>query len=418
MSCRPLLAVALAAALPAAAADSRDFAAERALHQRLRQDFAACDHPAMALPRYRNYNPERELLRELRAMLHAPVEACPGTPGRAVAFLSAAVGDPIRPDVLPALIEMLEGALREGRGTAPDPARADALARYLWLVSDRDPPGWSEAEREAWLIRPETIAMLEARVAAAPTARAIWLLSSLLLRRELAVYDAGRAATLLESSPEIYRDPVRLRLAALLSDGIHLPPDYRRAARPFRASATGPAGEAAAAQRVLLSLGERAAAAARTPDERLAAVAILAPAALDGLDGGAHARALARIGARTRAEPLPPDRVEWISSVLDLGFANMLDLLPETTPPGSRPIVLRGLVGADGRLATVALVQSSGVPERDRAVLAVYLRSGADVDLSSVAGGSPVWVTLPPVDPMLDHATVYAAIRARCPACM
>lgn len=422
MSFRFFLTAALLAALPAPAPAAASGAAGpanlRALHQQLRQDFAACDHPSMQLSPYRNYNPERELRRQLQAMLSAPLEACPDTPARAVAFLSGVVGDPVRPDAPVFLVQMLEQALREGRGSAPDAGRADALARYLWLVSDRDPAGWSEAEREAWLVRPETIAMLEARVEAAPTARAIWLLSSLLLRRDLAIYAPGPAATLLESSPELHRDPVRLRLAALLTEGVHLPPDYSRAAAPFRRDATEAPERAAAAQEVLRGIGERAAAAARTQAQRLAALAILAPAALDGRDGGAHTRLLRRVRVPTRTEPLPPDRVEWLSAELDLGFAHMLDMLPETTPRGLRPIVLRGLVGADGRLVTVTLAQSSGVAERDRAVMANYLRLGPRVDLSSVAQGRPIWVTLPPVDPMLDHATVYRAIRERCPACM
>ena len=354
-------------------------------------------------------------------MLAAPVEACPDTPAAAVAFMRRQIGDPIRADADTELLSMLEESARSGRGMAPDPEFAARLARHAWLVAaDRDVAGWSEAECEAWLVRPETIAALEARVSAAPTARAIWLLSDLLLRRGLPGYDPARAAALLEASPELHSDPVRLRLAGLLSDGAHMPPDYRRAAKPFRYDAGRNEDIAGPAQQALLDIGRRAARKARTQAERLTALSVLGPAALDGFgDSRAlYTRLLRQVRAPRSKAPLPADRIDWLSAELDTGFAHNLDMLPDDTPPGRLPILIDGLIGPDGRLATVRLTQSSGVAPRDRAVLSNYLRAGDRVDLSSVAKGRAVWVALPPVDPMLTYSEVYRKRKARCPACM
>lgn len=387
----------------------------------LREAFEACKHPGMEYPRARNYDPDRDLRLRLTAMLRAPKNACPGTPGLAVIFLRQAVGDPVRPDADPSLIEMLRMAAHDGTGMAPDPALSFALHRHLWLIGgEREVSGWNESERQAWLSDPDTIALLEARVAAAPTARSIWLLANLRLRRDIPGYDPKRAAALLEKSPEIHQDLVRTRLASLLIEGEHLPRDFTRAAKPFRYDAVRQTQDRAPAQRVLLDIGRRAAAAARTPLERLQALSILAPASLDGIadSRAVYERLLGRIKAARDTSVLPKDRLDWISAELDIGFAYNFDMLPDETAPGLRPIELDGLVGPDGRLVTVSLTQSSGVPVRDRAVVAIYLWNGPKVDFSTVVKGRATWIRLPPVDPMLSYETVYARRRERCPACM
>jgi hypothetical protein len=394
-------------------------AESKELLQRLSDDFRACDHPSMRLSPYRNYDPHRDLLRELRAMLGAPVDACPDTPGRAVAFLRGAIGDPVRPDADVSLLAMLEAALRSGTGGPPDLPSADALARHLWLVgAERGVPGLSAEALEAWAAGSEGVALLEARIAAAPTGRAIWVRAGQLLDRTRADYDPKRAADLLENSPDRHRDALRLRLSDLLSDGTHLPPDFKRAAALFRAQATG-VSEPGFARRALLTVGRRAAAAARSPDERLAALAILAPAALDGGEAGAaYERELRRVSAPVVRTPIPRILFETIRSEMDFAFAYLLDMLPDETKPGSRPIGYEGLVGRDGRLVTVRLAQSSGVTERDEAVRAAWLRRGDEVDFSSVAGGRTAWIMLPPVDPMFDYSAAYDRVKARCPFCM
>ena len=413
----PLL-LALAGPAPAQPQPANPVAAQ-GLHERLRQDFKACRHPSMALSPYRSYDPHRDLLGELRAMLDAPAEACPETPARAVAFLAAAAGDPIRPDADIDLLVMLEAALREGKGGPPDPARLRILSRHLWLVAGkREVPGLSEPELRAWVAGPEAVALLEARIAAAPTARAVDLRAGQLVDRTRADYDPARAADLLESGPGKHEREVRLRLAELLSDGSHLPPDFARAARQFRDEATG-VSERAEAQRVLLRIGRRAAAAARRQTDRLGVLAILAPAALDGIEDSRalYARHLARVRAPLLAAPLPADRIEWVHAELNFAFAYMLDMLPKGTPPSSRPIVHEGLIGPDGRLVTVRLVSSSGVAARDLAVRSAWLRRGVVVDLSSVARGKAVWTSLPPVDPMFDYGAAWDHRKSRCPAC-
>jgi hypothetical protein len=293
------------------------------------------------------------------------------------------------------------------------------LSRYLWLIGgERDVPGLGEAELRAWLAGPEAEALLEARIASAPTARAVALRAGQLLDRTRADYDPARAAELLESGPGKHQRDVRLRLAELLSDGSHLPSDFPRAARLFRDEATG-VSDRAGAQRVLLRIGRRAAASARTAKERLAALAILAPAALDGIDDSRalYQQQLARVRASRLDAPLPADRIEWVHAELNFAFAYMLDMLPDDTARSSRPIVHEGLIGPDGRLVTVRLVRSSGVAARDLAVQSAWLRRGAEVDLSSVARGRTVWVALPPVDPMFDYGAAWDHRKARCPAC-
>lgn len=416
---RLLAIVTLLAFAAPVAAQLPDRAEMRALHHKLRADFEACRHPSMDVPAYRNYDPHRDLMRELEAMLNAPVEACPDTPGRAVAFLAAAVGDPVRPDADTSLLAMLESALRGGKAGLADPARLRTLGRHLWLIGgERDVPGYSEADLASWLSGPEAVALLEARIAAAPTARAVRLRAGQLLDRGRGDFDPGRAADLLEKGPAKNEMAVRLLLGELLSDGQKMPPDFPRAANIFRYEATR-SRDRAEAQRALLRIGRRAARAARTEADRMNALAILAPAALDGIDDSEslYRRQLARVRVPLLRGPLPADRLDWIHAEMDFAFAYMLDMLPTETEKSDRPIAHQGLIGADGRLATVRLVRSSGVAARDHAVQSAWLGRGGVVDLSAVSRGRAVWIDLPPVDPMFNYSDAWDRRKARCPAC-
>jgi hypothetical protein len=412
------IGVLLALVAPAGSQEP-DRAEMRALHEKLKADFESCRHPSMELSPYRNHDPHRDLLRELAAMLNAPAEACPDTPARAVAFLEATVGNPVRSDADTSLLVLLESALRQGKGGIADPVRLQTLARHLWLIGgERDVPGYGKADLDSWLAGPEAVALLEARIAAAPTVRAVRLRSEQLLDRSRGDFNPGRAADLLESGPAKHEMAVRLLLGELLSDGQKMKPDFARAAALFRYEATG-VRDRAEAQRALLRIGRRAAKAARTEPEHMAALAILAPAALDGIDDSEslYRRQLARVRAPLLRAPLPADRLDWIHAEMDFAFAYMLDMLPEETPKSDRPIVHQGLIGPDGRLTTVRLVRSSGAAARDHAVRSAWLGRGGVVDLSAVARGRSVWVELPPVDPMFDYSAAWNRRKARCPAC-
>jgi hypothetical protein len=418
---RPLLVMLLLTSAVQAAARPPERPDLAAADRRASGAFRAC-RPAMAeMPVHRNSDPHRDLLLMLGAMLNAPADACPGAAAEAMAYLAIASGDPIRADADLALLVMRESALRDGKGGSPDPVTANEIARHLWLVGgDREVPGMTAGALEQWLEGADAVASLEARIKAAPTGRAVWLRAGQLLDRDRPDYDPARAAHLLERvSPDRYQETVRLKLAALLSDGVHLPPDFPRAAKTFRDQATG-IGNPALGQRILLKIGRRAAAAARTPADRLAALAILAPAALDSLEDSEalYRRELGKVKAR-RIDTALPDRVlEWTRAETRFAFAYLLDMLPETVAPSDRPIVYEGMIGPDGRLVTVRLLESSGVPARDRAVKAAWLSHGPRIDFSAVAPGRTFWIRLPAVHPMFDYGAAYDEVKAACPFCM
>ena len=98
---------------------------------------------------------------------------------------------------------------------------------------------------------------------------------------------------------------------------------------------------------------------------------------------------------------------ERIGRALDFQFGFDLPDRRETDTAELRPILLRGLVGPDGRIVATELLQSSGAPDRDRIVRGVWASDGEKVDLSATARGRFVWVELPPVDPTLTTTDAY-----------
>jgi hypothetical protein len=73
-----------------------------------------------------------------------------------------------------------------------------------------------------------------------------------------------------------------------------------------------------------------------------------------------------------------------------------------------RPILLRGLVGPNGRVIAAEVKVSSGSPRHDRAALGVWSEYPERVDLGSAARGRFVWVDLPPVDPAMTTSDAWS----------
>jgi hypothetical protein len=307
-----------------------------------------------------------------------------------------------------------------GAGGRAGAAAEDALPRdeggalrpILWLFDERTeaPAGWPEVEQRAWLGRPETLALLAARNAddRLRSRRSAELHAELLLRRGSAAYDPVQAAKLLET-PQAQAIPGnRPRLVALLTDGEHLPPDYSRAARQYLSLAAQPFDFAAEPQRELLRIGRLAAAAARGPAEQAAALRILSAASLDGRFGSGEEEAamLARIGAVPNGALAAGD-AERIGRALDFRFGFDLPDRQESDPAELRPILLRALLGPDGRVVMTRVAQSSGSPSRDRIVRGIWAAEGHAVDLSATARGRFLWVDLPPVDPLLTTSEAW-----------
>jgi hypothetical protein len=231
----PLIApLLLLLAVPGASPSTSDDAWQ--WHARLREISAACADPVLDIPIPRGIDHARDARRLIDAMLRTDKVKCPGIAETAVAELHAALGKVERGDVDLDLLGFAWRAAARGQGMAPDPALADRYGRILWLFDDDPPdmPRWTAAEREAWLRRPESVALLRARNAdrMLRTGRSLEALAGLLLRRDLPCYAPAEAVDLLEDGRLFVNLPNRRRLSRLLTDGAHVPPDYVRAARP------------------------------------------------------------------------------------------------------------------------------------------------------------------------------------------
>jgi hypothetical protein len=342
------------------------------------------DVPPGPLTDYRQDN--RSLLRR---MLEQPGPGCPDLPTATMAFIRAEIGEPERADVDLDLLGIGWRAAERGLGMAPDPALADRYGRMLWLFDSPPPdlPRWPEAERQAWLMRPETVALLQARVSDSElrTYRASELLTGLLLSPDAPGYDPQEALTLIEGSGD------SLEISRLLSEGAHLPRDHGRAARILIDRAY-PDISALARRGELLRIGRLAAAAARTPVEQAEALRILSAATLREYfnDRDRVNALLRRIGQAPEAVLAPAD-AELVARTMD-----SWDQLPRW-PAGLRPIVLRALIGPDGRIVTTEVAQSSGAASQDHMVRALWVKSGAGLDLGATAQGRFVWATFPPI---------------------
>ena len=381
-------------------------------HTRLREISAPCKDPILKIPIPRGVDHARDARWLVDAMLKTDPARCPGIAEAAVAELLSVLGEVERGDVDLQLLELAWRAAARGQGMAPDPTLADRYGRMLWLFDDEPPqmPRWTAAEREAWLRRPETMALLRARNAGPMlrTTRSLEAQAGLLLRRDLPFYGPAEAIDLLEDGRLLTNLGNRLRISRLLTDGKHVPPDYVRAARPFLSVAAIEADFASGYQQELLRIGHLAAAAARTPVERAEALRIVSAAALDGRFDSreVQARLLRDIGPAANAALSDSDRAA-IEKALDW---QMAWALPGTDGVENRlrPIVLRGLVGPHGKVIAAEIRSSSGSPRHDRAALGVWTEYPDRADLSALAGGRFVWVDLPPVDPHMTTSDAWS----------
>lgn len=323
-----------------------------------------------------------------------PVQ-CPGLAEAAATRLQAEVGTPERADVPVQFLELARRSAAEGRGRPRDPAMADRYRRMLWLFSheDRDFPDWPAAARQQWLERPETVALLAARLARSDDGewRQARTLAALRLRRDLRGYDPQQAFVLYGRS---YNRELQ---ADLLSDGEHLPADFRRAGRILTDAFGGLIGNYEA-QAALLRVGRRALANARTADQRADALRILFAASIEARgDSCALVAAALRAFPRGRLVSVSPAEAEQIEEELQREFD---PILVTDEPASPRPTVLRALVDPAGRLVHAEVDQSSGSVDRDQSVLAGWAEHAERVDLSASARGDYIWVKLPAVPPL------------------
>jgi hypothetical protein len=358
----------------------------------------------------RGINYRHDIGRYLRAMLKDP-PACPGLAQRAARFVIDSVGAPERADVDIEMLARARDLVRDRRLVRADRALDLRYSRILWLFeATQARADWPVAEWRRWAEGPEAIALLAARndMARFRSERSLQLEADLRLRRDLPAYDPQRAVKLL-GDPRLSGElAVAERIAALWSDGVHLPRDLRAAAMPFRYGATLDSRYGVGHRLGLLKIARLAAAAARTPANRALALNLLFGAALGG-DAQVVAERdalLARLG-RIPSVALAPDETERIGRAIDSDYGWALGTSGAEKPGRDRTIGLRALIGPDGRVAMVKVARSCGVAERDRRVVAIWFQYGPRIDLSATARGRFVWVDLPPIDPELTTWDAY-----------
>lgn len=341
---------------------------------------------AMHVPR-----PDNVVLPQLRLMLRADPRECPGIAAIAARRMRDLVGVPERPDVHTGVLALAREMAEEGLGMARDPELADRYGRVLWLFENEAPelPRWTAAQQQAWLERPETIVLLDAhlthhRYAAFRQAR---MLAALRLRRDLPGYDPEAALALYQRAIE------RERYAEILTDGVHMPVDYRRATGAFLR--TPMFGLDAEQQRALLRMGRQAVAAARTREEEAQALRILFAASVESVDNSCQTLAAQRRQFDRAPEvPLADGEARRIEDELTDDFRGFMI---DDDVPNPRPIVLRGLIDPDGRLIYAEVRQSSGSRDRDRFAILAWAEYAEEVDLSATSRGRFVWTLLSPI---------------------
>jgi hypothetical protein len=383
-------------ALPAPAA------AQRRADVELARQLEALTEPCRTLDRPRmdtrmhvlNYGSHARDL--LDWMLGLDPARCPGMAQAAAARIDAEVGTPERPNVPVEYLELARRSAAEGLGRRRDPAMAERYRRMLWLFNfdDRlDFPDWPPAARQQWLERPETVALLAGRLALSEEGewRQSRMLAALRLRRDRPYYDPQHALLLFARAYD------REGQADLLSDGIHMPPDFRRAGQILFDTIGGLIGDYDT-QAALLRVGRRALAAATTAEQRGDAVRILFAASIEGRDNSCtDAGAALQSFRRGRLVSLSPAETEQIGEEM---YGKFDPILVTDEPASPRPTVLRALVDPGGRLIHAEVDQSSGSVDRDRSVLHGWARYAERVDLSASTRGRFTWVKLPAVPPL------------------
>ena len=371
------------------AAQQPSWQQHRAWRDEARAAAGECDDPALDLPPMRGINHRVEARRLVAAMLSVDPARCPGVREAALVQIRARLGDPERGEVDLEMLELAWRAAAEGRGMAPDPALADRYGRILWLFDDHPPPlpRWPERARRAWLERPQTVALLAARndLLGLRTRRSLEAEGLLRLRRGRPYYDPRRGAALLETGMLAFNMENRLRVSRLFTDGVHLPRDYARAARPFLMLAALRGEIAAEPQKELLRIGA-------SPPPR--------PHPRGARGGAAHplCRALRRPprqrrGAGRDAAPgsdAPPNAhrpgdADRIAAVMTGNIRSPCLIVGRRTGPADpRSACAPSSAGRPRRF--VAITTPSGAPSRPRRPRRLG-RNAADVDLSATARG-------------------------------
>lgn len=336
--------------------------------------------------------PENVVLPQLNLMLRTDPQTCPGIAATAARRVRDLIGVPERPEVELGALALAREMAEEGLGMARDPALADRYGRVLWLLEFEQPelPRWTTAQQQAWLEQPATIALLDAyltRYNYAAAFRQGRMLAELRLRRDLPGYDPEAALALYQRVIE------RERAAEILTDGVHMPADYRRAMGVFLR--TPMFDMDADQQRALLRIGRQAAAAARSPAEEAQALRILFAASVESIDDSCRLLiAQRRQFDRAPEVPLAEGEARRIEDELTDDFRGFMI---DDDVPNPRPVILRGLIDPDGRLIYAEVRQSSGSRDRDRFAIVAWAEYAEEVDLSATSQGRFVWTMLPPI---------------------
>lgn len=242
-----MVRIVLALALAVAAAPADTAASERQAHfsrvyggyDAIRQMGRDCAAITLVDPAMHSWTPSH-ILRALADSLRVDPAECPGTREAALAEVNRRLGNPADGNANLTLLHLARQAAEQGQGMARDPLLADRYGRILWLYSAKPPPlpRWPETARETWMATPEAIALLEARVAAigrgtvesyrddANSRLVVQRLAVLRIRRDVPGYDPAHAADWFEKLDDA------ATVGTLLSNGVHLEPDYARPTCP------------------------------------------------------------------------------------------------------------------------------------------------------------------------------------------
>ena len=190
------------------------------------------------------------------------------------------------------------------------------------------------------------------------------------------------------------------------------PPRIASATPPTAPTPTQPPARAAPPPSPPVQVAQPAAEPPQTDLERTDTLRTLFAASIGG--GSESCAALAEQLGRVRPSgtaSLTADDIDRLERALGRDV-NGIALTSGGRP--MRPVLTRGLVDANGRLALVQIVSSSGSTDTDQMVLAAWARLAGRLALSPRAGRA-VWVTLPPSFPaQQDGVTERPVPRSTC----
>ncbi len=336
--------------------------------------------------------------RRISGLVPVPADGCAPQPALALRIASTVANVPahISGFALSLLAELHE----RGIGTRPDPARALTYRRRSWLIIQQRqtaPPFADEAELDAYVARPETIAFLS-RYAEAPDlprarmrlARALFLRGRPEDRARAArlLNDAGLAGDLFEADFIRERD--------VLASGIE-GEDRRRALAGLRRLVRGYYPQA---QALLADLARRQLAEARRPEQRWDAIEWFGDLAFQG-DAGHRATLLRHATAANGGRPPPRlagPPVERFAPLLAFSITDE-DYPAAALRTGEGGVVrLLGLVDPRGR----TIYTEPAGPEQNPRLLAAARRLHASrrrpaADLGEARLAPYMWIELAPM---------------------